>query len=239
MGTRLFAAVYPPQEALDEAAGLLDQVRAETGIGLRWLPINQWHITCAFYGEVPAGTGQDLDTALAYLANDIPSFELSLSGAGQFGERTLWLGVRGAGEETLKRLARESIDAGLGLGMELGPERSFTPHLTVARRSVRGRFRDRQAERGYRRQLRQARKHGTEDDVSPPVLGTDEMGFAVHALSVFRGRTFTVNEFCLVESELGTGPGGGAHHNVLHRYPLRGAARDQGQHNGDNGHLEG
>ncbi len=226
MGIRLFAAIYPPQPALDEAASLLDQVRAETGIGLRWLPVDQWHITCSFYGAVPAGTAHELDAALARAATELPSFELALRGAGHFGQRTLWLGVGGDGEKTLTALAAAALQAGEELGLELGPARSFTPHLTVARRSVRGRFRDRQAERGYRRQQRQARKHDAPAELPPPpVLGVDEMGFAVRALSVFRGRSFPVTEFHLVESTLGEGPGGGAQHRVLHSYPLRGAAQ--------------
>ncbi|MFC0582645.1 RNA 2',3'-cyclic phosphodiesterase [Micrococcoides hystricis] len=224
MATRLFAAIYPPEQALDEAAHLLDQVRAETGIGLRWMPLRQWHITCAFYGQSSAGTAADIDQALARIGNGYPSFALSLQGAGHFGHRTLWLGVGGAGEDQLARLSAEARQAGEAAGLEMGPERAFTPHLTVARRSVRGRFRDRQAERGHRRQVRQARKHGFAEDIPPPILGTDEMDFAVRALSIFRGRTFVAEELVLVESTLGDGPGGGAHHQPLASYPLRGAA---------------
>ena len=224
MATRVFAALYPPQAILDEAAALMDQVRFETGLGLRWMPVEQWHITLAFYGNTPAGALERIDEELSRIGNHYAPFELRLAGAGHFGHRTLWLGVSGDERHSLTKIAAEAREAGELAGLDLGEERAFSPHLTVARRSVRGRFRDRQAERGYRRQLRQARRYGTEAAVMPPVLGSDDIDAAVHALSVFRGTSFTAESLALMESTLGDGPGGGALHHIIDTYPLRGAS---------------
>jgi RNA 2',3'-cyclic 3'-phosphodiesterase len=49
---RLFVAVRPPPEPLADAAAAVEAVRP-VGPGLRWVPPERWHLTLAFYGEVP------------------------------------------------------------------------------------------------------------------------------------------------------------------------------------------
>ncbi|WP_343245084.1 2'-5' RNA ligase family protein, partial [Streptomyces sp. SID14478] len=48
---RLFAAVLPPQEAVAELGRAVD--RLAPADGLRWTGRPGWHLTLAFYGDVP------------------------------------------------------------------------------------------------------------------------------------------------------------------------------------------
>ena len=118
---RLFVAVRPSAEALGHAAAAVDAVRAvETGP--RWVPPERWHLTLAFYGDVddrdlPRVTRR-IDRGLA----DVPPMTLSVTGAGSFSRRAVWLGVSGD-VEVLRQAA-------YGVAVD---DRAYHPHLTVAR----------------------------------------------------------------------------------------------------------
>jgi hypothetical protein len=58
---RLFAAVWPPDSVLAALAG----TSLPPASGLRWTPPERWHVTLAFYGEVPTHEVSDLTAALA------------------------------------------------------------------------------------------------------------------------------------------------------------------------------
>ncbi|MEV5607948.1 RNA 2',3'-cyclic phosphodiesterase [Streptomyces sp. NPDC052225] len=126
---RLFAAVLPPPEALAELGRAVDQLGA--GGGLRWTERAGWHLTLAFYGDVPDATVPDLEDRLARAAHRTEAFELALRGGGHFGGRALWAGVDGdvAG---VKRLAERAEAAGRKAGLP-GEHRRYRPHLTLAR----------------------------------------------------------------------------------------------------------
>jgi 2'-5' RNA ligase len=118
---RVFAALEPPAEVRGHADAALAPVR-ERWPDLRWVPPERWHLTLAFYGEVPdekaGGTAEILARRLA----GHTAVELRLRGAGQFGRRALWLGLAGD-VPALRRIAR-------AVAFERRP---YRPHLTVAR----------------------------------------------------------------------------------------------------------
>jgi 2'-5' RNA ligase len=131
---RLFAAVYPPADAVAS----VHQALAPLGDpdGLRWLPAEQWHITVAFYAEVADRAVDDLGERLRRAAAHTPPVTLALARAGTFPRRAaagrqLWVGVRGE-VDVLRRLAERCAAAGrrVGLAME---DRPYRPHVTVAR----------------------------------------------------------------------------------------------------------
>ena len=131
---RLFVAVYPPDEVRWD---LRRHLIAAGGVGGRLTPIERWHITLAFLGEVEAERLTAVQRALDLVS--VPKgIELRLRGGGRFGRgrsSVLWAGVDGK----LGELHREVCER-----LEL-PECDFTPHLTVAyrddpavRRALRG-----------------------------------------------------------------------------------------------------
>ena len=118
---RLFAAVRLPQVAQADAAAAVVRVRASCA-GPRWIPPERWHLTLAFYGEVPDREVDGLLSRLQRKVRGVPAVSLALAGAGAFGRRALWLGVTGD-VVPLRAMAED-------LATERRP---YRPHLTVAR----------------------------------------------------------------------------------------------------------
>jgi 2'-5' RNA ligase len=149
---RLFAALWPPAYVL---AALADSVAAarRAAPDLRWIPAERWHVTVAFYGEVPDRGVARLERRLtrvaraglagAGLAGADPAgagvdgtgldetegvpVRVSLRGGGHFGGRVLWAGVHGQNPGDLVALRRLA-------GAVANDRGNFRPHVTLARR---------------------------------------------------------------------------------------------------------
>jgi RNA 2',3'-cyclic 3'-phosphodiesterase len=123
---RLFAALPLPP---DIGAAL---VRRQTGVeNARWRPLEALHITLRFFGEVREDVARDLDAELG--AVDAAPFEITLEGAGAFGDggdiHAIWAGV--AENAELNRLAGACETAARRAGLK--PEkRRYKPHVTLA-----------------------------------------------------------------------------------------------------------
>lgn len=136
---KLFAAVVPPADVLGELTETVKRLRRLPGAGrLRWVPPEGWHITVAFYGEVPAGSVPELGERLARAAaRRRGPVRLGLAGGGRVSDTVLWTEAVGNAEE-LGRLAAGAVAAGRRTrGMPQAPgrgaERRYRPHLTLAR----------------------------------------------------------------------------------------------------------
>ncbi|WP_329281589.1 RNA 2',3'-cyclic phosphodiesterase [Streptomyces sp. NBC_00691] len=130
---RLFAAVLPPRERLDELAHVVDRLHRLPGAdGLRWTSQPGWHLTLAFMGEVDEELLPELRVRLARAAHRTPSFSLRLHGGGHFGRRALWAGIAGDLDE-LRLLAERADAAARRAGVAMDEHRRYQAHLTVAR----------------------------------------------------------------------------------------------------------
>jgi len=213
---RLFAAVHPSLRALEHLETAVDSVRGPGRPGLRWTPPEGRHVTLAFYGEVGEGFLEDLAQALDDVGGAHPCFPAALRGAGVFEGRTLWVGCSGDGWLPLMTAAGRVGAEVLGRA----PDGRSRPHLTVARangrlraeRGRRGRRADRAPSRVGRRGPAVGRR-GPAGDAEPAALA--------HALALYTGPTWAVEEVALVRSRPGAGPGGGPLYDVVHRSPLR------------------
>ncbi|MFF5504799.1 RNA 2',3'-cyclic phosphodiesterase [Streptomyces roseolus] len=127
---RVFIALAPPDDAKDELARALAPAYAAYP-GMRWNRIEDWHVTLAFLGELPAAVVPRLHAPLAELAAERGPLELSLRGGGQFDSRVLWSGIAGdvPGLHRLADDVRERVKEA-GIAYEGRPLR---PHLTLAR----------------------------------------------------------------------------------------------------------
>ncbi|MGH3854372.1 MAG: RNA 2',3'-cyclic phosphodiesterase [Pseudonocardiaceae bacterium] len=127
---RLFVALAPPGEVVRELLGATAGLR-EVAPELRWTRPEQWHLTLAFLGEVGDDVVDELTRRLGRAAARHPPLSLSLGGGGRFGHQVLWTGVRGD-RDGLSRLA-ESVAAAAGRSCVPVEQRSYRPHLTLAR----------------------------------------------------------------------------------------------------------
>ncbi|WP_338494584.1 RNA 2',3'-cyclic phosphodiesterase [Streptomyces sp. SJL17-4] len=130
---RIFAAVLPPPERLDELGHVVDRLHRLPGAdGLRWTSRPGWHLTLAFMGEVDEELLPELRVRLARAAHRTPPFPLRLHGGGHFGRRALWVGIAGDLDE-LRLLAERADAAARRAGLPMDEHRRYQAHLTVAR----------------------------------------------------------------------------------------------------------
>ncbi|KII00477.1 hypothetical protein LP52_01225 [Streptomonospora alba] len=156
---RLFVAVYPPQEVLDEvgrvasalsaadrlyvAGRALDTAdraadpgaRPRLGQGLRWRDPEEWHFTLLFLGEVPEDDVPQVERRLAAEAARHERPEVAVRGGGTFPGDTehatvLWAGLEGD-VDGVTLLADGLRKVARKSGIK-GDRRAFVPHLTLA-----------------------------------------------------------------------------------------------------------
>jgi 2'-5' RNA ligase len=123
---RLFAALGVPAEI---AQGL---ARRQQGLeGARWRPLDAFHVTLRFFGEIREDVARDLDAELAALTGE--PFEIEFNGVGAFGDggdiHAVWAGV--APSEPLRRLAKGCAAAARRVGLK-AETRAYRPHVTLA-----------------------------------------------------------------------------------------------------------
>lgn len=123
---RLFAAIAVPEEIGEPL------LRRQHGLpGARWRPLEAFHITLRFFGDVQERVVEDLDLELAGIAS--APFGVTLDSVGAFGEgpeiHAVWAGVAESAPlrtlasrcETAARRARVTPD-----------RRAWRPHVTMA-----------------------------------------------------------------------------------------------------------
>ncbi|MFC5640706.1 RNA 2',3'-cyclic phosphodiesterase [Kitasatospora cinereorecta] len=190
---RLFVAVNPPVEALQELSDAAAPLHGLSGADrLRWSDPDGWHLTLAFLGEVPAADVPALEERLGRVAGEHGVHRLRLAGAGCFGDRVLWVGFDG---ETwaLRRLAEGVRTVVEEAGIE-SDQHGFHPHLTLARAG---------STHGQRRATRR--------------LAAGELQLMAAALEGWRGSEWEASELHLMRSELGYGP---ARYTSVRAWPL-------------------
>jgi 2'-5' RNA ligase len=132
---RLFIAVLPPAEILDEVDRAMEPYRA-TWSDLRWLRRDNWHLTLTFLGDVDDDLPDKLAPRVERAAARRDPFELSFGGAGAFPRparaSVVWADVKGD-RKALGRLADSTTAAGRRAGAPPDRHRDFNPHLTLAR----------------------------------------------------------------------------------------------------------
>ena len=127
MAKRLFIALELPESRRETLAALNPHLK-----GLRWLPVEQLHVTMSFIGHVNSTQEEPLREALAGVR--VPQFFLPIQGVGTFGgarPTVVWAGL-GKGHPHLFALHKHVQDAVLHAGLE--PDlKPFHPHITLGR----------------------------------------------------------------------------------------------------------
>lgn len=197
---RLFASVRPPVAVLDHLRDALALTTAGLQAPVRWTAEENWHLTVAFFGDVPEGAVPELTEALARVATRSSPLELRLRGAGVFSGRTMWIGASGD-TDAMAGLAAQAREAGEEVGAFRDTRERLRPHLTVGRVVDDGSAARRACARD------RSRLPGPVDHL-------------VHTLAVYEGPTWRVDELVVEESWPGQGRGGGPRYERRWSHPL-------------------
>jgi len=132
---RSFIAIELPEEAREGLARLRKELERDEHKFVKWVDLGGIHLTLKFLGNIPSKRVAEITEAIEEAVQGISPFHLEISGLGTFPSlrqvRVFWVGIGGEVDK-LSRL-QQNIDsalAALGFAKE---ERSFVPHLTLAR----------------------------------------------------------------------------------------------------------
>lgn len=132
---RTFVALELPPAIQDGLRAISADLQPKTKtLPLRWVPIENIHLTLKFLGDINEANISHISDLLQSKANSTPAFDIRLNGLGVFPNprrpNVIWVGVDAP--EALQDLqGRLEVElSGLGFVPE---KRPFSPHLTVAR----------------------------------------------------------------------------------------------------------
>lgn len=119
-------------QRLEDVAGQLKQ--RLSGVQIRWVPVENIHLTLKFLGDVSLANLEVLKKILLTEASNHSPFEMSVGELGAFPSlrrpRVIWVGVSAQPELNALQYGIESETARLGYQRE---NRDFSPHLTLGR----------------------------------------------------------------------------------------------------------
>ena len=119
-------------QRLEEVAGQLKQRLA--GMQIRWVPVENIHLTLKFLGDVSMTNLEVLKKILLSESSNHPTFEMSVGELGAFPSlrrpRVIWVGITAPSELNALQHGIETETARLGYQHE---NRDFSPHLTLGR----------------------------------------------------------------------------------------------------------
>lgn len=123
---RLFTALEIPSDASLSLSLLRGGLP-----GARWVDVENYHITLRFIGDVEGPVADEVAAGLDRVRK--PSFNLTLSGVGAFGQKkphSVWAGVAASPDLNALQAEVERVCRRAGLAPD---PRKFIPHVTLAR----------------------------------------------------------------------------------------------------------
>jgi 2'-5' RNA ligase len=131
---RTFVAIELPVQLREAVCTAVLPLKKGLGPAVRWVPMENMHLTLKFLGDVSPANVELLSQMLRAEADLFRCFDLQLNGLGCFPTpkrpRVLYIGIRAPA--ALEALQRGIESAARRLGYE-SEERRFSPHLTVGR----------------------------------------------------------------------------------------------------------
>jgi 2'-5' RNA ligase len=135
MPIRSFIAIEVPSD-LQEAMGRIQGKLIDTRVQVRWVKVENIHLTIKFLGDVRDEDIPKVCDIMKDAAAGASPFELELAGLGTFPPngipRVVWVGMRGDLDalNVLVEELEENLSEELGIAAE---HREFKPHLTIGR----------------------------------------------------------------------------------------------------------
>lgn len=145
---RTFIAV-PMEANVQKAAKELVHALQDDGDGVRWIPLDDLHLTLKFLGDVDNTMIPKVCDVVRQCCQDTPATELHVFGAGGFPNaerpRVIWAGIDEGGPVLATLVERLELEfAKLGFKRE---PRDWVPHLTLGRTRRGGRHPQQLAQR--------------------------------------------------------------------------------------------
>ncbi len=132
---RSFIAIETPKDIRDNIGVLQTKLKTGLGILVRWVAIENMHLTLIFLGEVKEDFLNKVKEQLISAVQMVKPFEANLNGLGAFpsqkSPRIIWIGMDKGKNEVID--LQSKVEKSL---MTIGcrPEdRKFHPHLTIGR----------------------------------------------------------------------------------------------------------
>jgi 2'-5' RNA ligase len=132
---RVFIAVEIPLSIRQAIQEQTESLRAALGGGLvRWVPVENMHLTLKFIGDISPANVDMLAQMLTAEAQTCPPFSMDVSGLGSFPNprraRIIWIGIHAPAALTSLQRGIEAAVTRLGYEAETRP---FSAHLTIGR----------------------------------------------------------------------------------------------------------
>ena len=131
---RAFIAVELPLEIRQNVQQATSSLRRDTGSLIRWVALENMHLTLKFLGDIPSENVEVLTHMIHTQADSFNSFDIHLSGIGFFPgpkrPRVIYIGIQAPAALEAFQRQMESATRRLGYTPE---ERAFAPHLTIGR----------------------------------------------------------------------------------------------------------
>jgi 2'-5' RNA ligase len=132
---RAFIAIELPNEIQEVLAQLLDQLKKNVDErSIRWVPVNNIHLTLKFLGDVSVNNLEVLQEIIRAEARVVKPMEFSVGRLGAFPNerhpRVVWVGVEAPQDLIVLQRGVEARVTKIGYPID---KRKFFPHLTIGR----------------------------------------------------------------------------------------------------------
>jgi RNA 2',3'-cyclic 3'-phosphodiesterase len=129
---RAFIAVEIAPKTVESISEAIGQLKLRV-TGVRWIPLNNLHVTLKFLGDIDEAKVDPIAQALRDHLRPFSRFIISAKGLGVFPDlkrpRVLWVGLEAQRLAVLASTVEKALEP-LGFSPE---KRGFQPHLTIGR----------------------------------------------------------------------------------------------------------
>lgn len=134
---RAFIAVEIPLDIRQNVEHATSNLRRGTGSLIRWVAVENMHLTVKFLGDIPSANVEVLTRMIQAEADSLHCFDIHLTGIGSFPgpkrPRVIYIGIQAPAELEAFQRQLESATRRLGYNSDANGGRSFAPHLTIGR----------------------------------------------------------------------------------------------------------